>query len=65
MVSIMYEYQKKYIQDYQRKNKIKLTEYQKTKITCHICDCDIKRNGISGHRKTKKHIRNSSKLINS
>jgi hypothetical protein len=57
MVSVIYEYQKKYIQEYQLKNKDKLAEYQKQKILCEICNCVVKRNGLSVHKKSKKHLK--------
>lgn len=57
MVSVIYEYQKKYIKAYQEKNKDELAEKKKILIHCDICNCNIKKNGLSTHKKTKKHIR--------
>lgn len=60
MVSVMYEYQKKYIKAYYEKNKEILANNKKVLVYCETCDCYIKKNGLSVHKKTRKHF---NKLI--
>ena len=40
---------------YRENNKSKIKVYNTTKIKCE-CGCEITRNGISKHKKTKKHL---------
>lgn len=48
------QYQKEY---YQRTKDAKKERYN-TLVNCECCQKEIRRGAISGHRKTKKHVRN-------
>ena len=38
------------------KNKEKICEKWRVKITCELCNCEVNTNGLSRHKKTKKHL---------
>ena len=40
--------------EYHQKNKEKIAEYQKEKVKCDKCGCEIRRNCLSRHKKSKK-----------
>lgn len=44
-----------YSNQYYQNNRDKIEEHRKEKVTCE-CGCEIRRDYLSGHRKTKKHI---------
>lgn len=62
MVSVVYEYQKKYIKAYYEKNKELINEKRSKQIECDTCNCLIRIIGIATHKKTKKHLKNLEKL---
>ena len=45
---------KEYSKQYYEKNKEKMQEYYKIKITCD-CGCEIRKDAISQHKKSNKH----------
>ena len=56
------EYKKEYRKEYYEINKEQLIkyreEYNKQKIFCNICNCEIKKQSLSHHKLTKKHLNN-------
>jgi hypothetical protein len=44
-----------YKKDYQKQNKEIIEEYRKEKVTCE-CGCIVRRDGLGGHKKLKKHL---------
>lgn len=50
-----YQYLKSYRNKFEKKNKDKLIQYYKTKITCE-CGSVFRRSDKSYHLKTKKHL---------
>ena len=55
------EHRKEYDKKYREDNLDKIKEYKKEKVLCIVCNCYIRRNGLSEHKKTKKHIKNLNK----
>lgn len=47
---------KKKCKKYYDKNKEKICEKLRVKITCELCNCEVNTNGLSRHKKTKKHL---------
>ena len=52
------EHKQEYEKEYRENNKEKIEEKQKEKIECSICKCYIRKDYITKHTKTKKHIAN-------
>ena len=50
--------------EYYETHREEINEKMREKIECEICNCEINRDGLGKHKKTKKHIRNinNSKL---
>ena len=46
---------KKKCKKYYDKNKEKICEKLRVKITCELCNCEVNTNALSRHNKTKKH----------
>ena len=57
MVSLIYQYQKKYIQKWQDDHKEELIEKRKTLKYCECCKREYKYNCYINHKKTKKHLK--------
>ena len=55
------EYRKEYDKKYRENNIDKIKQYREDKILCEVCNCYIRRHGLSEHKKTKKHIKNLNK----
>jgi hypothetical protein len=51
-----YETNKGYYKEYRETNKEKISEYKKEKIKCE-CGCEITRDSLAKHKRTKKHIK--------
>lgn len=45
---------KNYNREYYKNNKNKILEYNKEKVICDICNCEISRNHLARHKKTEK-----------
>jgi len=56
--SLIYQYQKKYIDAWRLKNKDKIDKQNKTIVTCEVCNKNITYQSINSHNKTKKHLKN-------
>jgi hypothetical protein len=54
------EYFKKYYLEHPEKYKINNTEL----VLCNLCNCHVKKNNVSHHRKTRKHELNYIRTIN-
>ena len=67
------EYQKEYKKEYYEKNKERVNlynsknrekrrlysiEYNKIKLSCRVCKCEMGKNAFSRHKKSKKHLEN-------
>lgn len=48
------EYQVRYQAKYRQDNKDKITEKSKQKVKCDICGCEVSRNNLPKHKKSKK-----------
>jgi hypothetical protein len=46
---------------YYDKNREKITEYMRRKVTCE-CGCDVCFGALCSHRKSKKHVKNLENL---
>lgn len=59
------EYKKQYrelnknkLKQYYKNNKDKFKQYNGQKVKCEICNCEVNKNSISRHKKSKKHLNN-------
>jgi hypothetical protein len=60
----IYKYDKKeWDREYNKKNKEKIKEYNKEKICCRACRCEIRRLEFKRHCDTNKHINNLKNII--
>lgn len=64
MVSIIYEYQKKYYKAWQERHKDEIDEKNKEIIICEVCNKQLARHSMRAHLKTKKHLDKFEKNIN-
>ena len=55
---------KEYAKQWREQNKDKIKENRKQKILCKECNIEIRRDGISEHKKSKKHMMNITKEYN-
>jgi malate synthase len=60
MPSVVYEYQKKYTLAWLERNKDKIKEHNTEKIKCYDCNKNICRYSMLAHKKSKKHIFNTT-----
>lgn len=44
---------------YREENRDKIAEKKKEKIKCTVCECEIRKDGIKEHERTKKHLKNA------
>ena len=45
------------------KNKAKIAEYKKEKVTCEACNLEVCRGHLSKHNKTQRHMENLKKMF--
>lgn len=57
MVSVIYEYQKKYIKAWVTKHKEEIDLKNKEKVKCEICNKELARHSLRSHNNTKKHLK--------
>jgi hypothetical protein len=57
MVSVIYEYQKKYIKAWTIKHKDEIEKKNKEIIKCEVCNKELARHSLRSHNKTKKHLK--------
>ena len=55
--SVIYQYQKKYIDAWRLKNKDKIDKQNKAIVTCDVCNKNITYQSINSHNKTKSHLK--------
>jgi hypothetical protein len=60
MPSAIYEYQKKYTLAWIERNKDKIKEQNTEKVRCYDCNKNICRYSMLAHKKSKKHIFNTT-----
>ena len=56
------EHRKEYDKKYYLRNIDKISEYGKEKILCEVCNCNVRRDYLSKHKKSQKHINNLNKI---
>jgi hypothetical protein len=52
---------KVYKKEYYLDNKVEIKEKRKVKVRCEICNCELRKDGLPRHNKSKNHIKNLSK----